>query len=255
MWRKRKQQDFNAELEAHLQLEADQLRSEGLTPKKRKRRHGALWEIGRRRRSGSTSPRIGCRFSISSATCDSPLRVLLKDAKFSVLAILGLALGIGVSTGIFAVLGPMLKPHGSNVRALEEVRNPASYVGLDRGPSRNFLLPRVSLLPGAQRSLGRNQRGNLSVQSCSESNFGGRRRGRRTGDVRIGELYFRARNAARAGPKLFQGGGTAWSPACCHLELPILAAALRGRRQYSRQDHRPERSCGDDRRGRGPQIP
>lgn len=31
MW-KRKQQDFNAELEAHLQLEADQLRSEGLAP-------------------------------------------------------------------------------------------------------------------------------------------------------------------------------------------------------------------------------
>ena len=29
MWWKRKQQDFNAEIEAHLQLEADQLRSEG----------------------------------------------------------------------------------------------------------------------------------------------------------------------------------------------------------------------------------
>jgi len=28
---KRKQQDFNAEIEAHLQLEADQLRLEGLT--------------------------------------------------------------------------------------------------------------------------------------------------------------------------------------------------------------------------------
>jgi len=29
MRRKRKQQDFNAEIESHLQLEADQLRSEG----------------------------------------------------------------------------------------------------------------------------------------------------------------------------------------------------------------------------------
>ena len=32
MWWKRKQRDFNAEIEAHLQLEADQLQAEGLTP-------------------------------------------------------------------------------------------------------------------------------------------------------------------------------------------------------------------------------
>ena len=32
MWRKRKQQDFQAEIEAHLQLEADQLRAEGKPP-------------------------------------------------------------------------------------------------------------------------------------------------------------------------------------------------------------------------------
>ena len=141
MWRRRKQQDFKAELEAHLLLEADQLRSEGLTP---------LDAQAAARRALGNRTAAEERFYESSRwtlfqhffrDLRFATRVLLKDAKFSVLAILGLALGIGVSTGIFAVLGPMLKPHGSNVRALEEVRNPASYVGLDRGPSRNFSFP------------------------------------------------------------------------------------------------------------------
>ena len=141
MWWKRQQQDFNAELEAHLQLEADQLRSEGLTTEEAQ---------GAARRAMGNRTSAQERFYESShwmpfqhflRDLRFALRVLLKDAKFSVLAILGLALGIGVSTGIFAVLGPMLKPHGSNVRELEEVRNPESYVGLDRGPSRNFSFP------------------------------------------------------------------------------------------------------------------
>jgi putative ABC transport system permease protein len=141
MWWKRQQQDFNAELEAHLQLEADQLRSEGLP--------GEEAQAAARRALGnrtSTQERFyesshWMPFQHFLRDLRFATRVLLKDAKFSVLAILGLALGISVSTGIFAVLGPMLKPHGSNVRALEEVRNPESYVGLDRGPSRNFSFP------------------------------------------------------------------------------------------------------------------
>jgi hypothetical protein len=32
MWWKRKQQDFHAEIEAHLELEADQLRADGMPP-------------------------------------------------------------------------------------------------------------------------------------------------------------------------------------------------------------------------------
>jgi predicted permease len=141
MWRKRKQQDFDAEIEAHLQLEADRLGSEGLTPDEA--------QAAARRALGNRTAAEE-RFYESSRwmlfqhffrDLRFATRVLLKDAKFSILAILGLALGIGVSAGIFAVLGPMLKPHGSNVRALEEVRNPASYVGLDRGPSRNFSFP------------------------------------------------------------------------------------------------------------------
>ena len=38
-------------------------------------------------------------------------------------------------------MGPMLRGHGSNVRLFEEVRNPETYVGVDRGPSRNLSYP------------------------------------------------------------------------------------------------------------------
>ena len=40
MWGKRKPADFQAEIEAHLQLEADQLKADGLNPP-RGRRGGA----------------------------------------------------------------------------------------------------------------------------------------------------------------------------------------------------------------------
>jgi putative ABC transport system permease protein len=154
MWRKRKQQDFNAELEAHLQLEADQLRSEGVPGEE-------VQAAARRALGNRTSAQE--RFYESShwmpfqhflRDLRFATRMLLKDAKFSVLAILGLALGIGVSTGIFAVLGPMLKPHGSNVRVMEDVRNPASYVGLDRGPSRNFSFPEYRYFQDHSTALG-----------------------------------------------------------------------------------------------------
>ena len=154
MWRKRKQQDFNAELEAHLQLESDQLHSEGLTPEDA--------QAAARRALGNRTAAEE-RFYESSRwmlfqhffrDLRFATRVLLKDAKFSVLAILGLALGIGVSTGIFAVLGPMLKPHGSNVRLFEEVRNPATYVGLDYGRGRNFSFPEYRYFQDHSTALG-----------------------------------------------------------------------------------------------------
>lgn len=146
MWRKRKQEDFNAEIEAHLQLEADELRSEGLI--------SAEAQAAARRAFGNRTVAQE-RFYESSRWMFAQhffrdvrfaARILVKDAKFSVLAILALAIGIGVSTGIFALLGSMFQPHGSNVRSTEEVRNPASYVGLDRGRFRNFSFPEYRYL-------------------------------------------------------------------------------------------------------------
>ena len=135
MWWRRKQQDFNAELEAHLQSEAEQLRSEGLDPFEAQA--GARRALGNRtlaqeRFYESSRWMLGQHFLRDLRFA---VRILVKDAKFSVLAILGLALGIGVSTGIFAV------QDGYYRRLFEEVRNPESYVGLGRGPGRDVSFP------------------------------------------------------------------------------------------------------------------
>jgi predicted permease len=141
MWWWRKRQDFKAEIEAHLQLEADELHSEGLSSAEAQ---AAAQRVFGNRTSAEE------RFYESShwmfgqhfvRDLRFAARMLVKDAKFSVLGVLALGIGIGVSTGIFALLGPMFQPHGSNVRSIEEVRNPASYVGLDRGRFRNFSFP------------------------------------------------------------------------------------------------------------------
>ena len=125
MWRKRKQQDFNAELEAHLQLEADQLRSEGLTPDEAQavaRRTLGNRTVAEERFYESSRWMFGQHFlrDLRFAT-----RVLMKDAKFSVLAILGLALGIGVSTAIFALVNAAVRLGDQT-----DLQNPTSYVGL-----------------------------------------------------------------------------------------------------------------------------
>lgn len=123
MWN-RKQHDFNAELEAHLQLEADQLRTEGLAP------HEA--QAAARRGFGNRTAAEE-RFYESSRwmlwdhlarDVRFAARVLKKDAAFSVLAILGLALGIGLSTTIFALI------EAAVVSETATVQDPASYVGL-----------------------------------------------------------------------------------------------------------------------------
>jgi len=136
MWWKRKPQDFKEELESHLQLEADELRAEGLaTPEA----HGAA------RRA------LGNRTAIEERFYDSrgwmfgqhflrdlrfAARILLKDAKFTVLAILGLALGIGVSAAVFALINAAAR-FGDRA----QVSDPSSYVGLlrrERDPNLSY---------------------------------------------------------------------------------------------------------------------
>src|ERR1700694_4243267 len=126
MWRRRKQQDFKAEIEAHLQLEADELRSEGLAP--------APSNAAARRAFGNRTSAEE-RFYQSSRVMffDNLLRdvrfaarVLAKDARFSGLAVLGLGLGLGVSTAIFALITA-----GARSSDDAAVQDPAAYVGLN----------------------------------------------------------------------------------------------------------------------------
>lgn len=104
MFGKRKQSDFHAEIEAHIELEAERLREDGLTPSEAR-------EAARRTFGNRTLAEERFYESRRWMLLDNVLRdvrfatrVLMKDARFSILAILGLALGIGWSTSIFALI-------------------------------------------------------------------------------------------------------------------------------------------------------
>ena len=126
MWWRRKQQDFNAEIEAHVQLEADELVSEGLTPSDAQ---------------AAARQAFGNRMSAKERFYESThwmlwdhlvrdvrfaARVLTKDARFSVLATVGLALGIGLSAAIFTLINAVVQIETA------QVKDPASNVGLNR---------------------------------------------------------------------------------------------------------------------------
>src|SRR5437867_502741 len=104
MWTRRKSADYRAEIDSHLELEADRLRAEGLTPQEA--------EAAARRAFGSRT-QAEERFYESRRWMfwDNLMRdlrfaarVLTKDAVFTTMAILGLGLGIGVSTAIFTLI-------------------------------------------------------------------------------------------------------------------------------------------------------
>src|SRR5262249_41686473 len=124
---RRKQEDFSAEIEAHLQLEADELRSEGLTPGEAQ--SAARRAFGNRLLAEERFYESGRWMFLDHLVRDVRFaaRVLKKDARFTTLAILGLALGIGASTAIFALIN-------ASIRSSDDaaVQDPASYVGLNR---------------------------------------------------------------------------------------------------------------------------
>jgi hypothetical protein len=125
LWRKRKHTDFRAEIEAHVQLEADRLRAEGM--------NAAEAEMAARRAFGNQTL-VEERFYNSGRwmvwdhmTRDVRFawRMLAKDPRFSTLAVLGLGLGMAVSTAIFSLIT-------AELRANEVRQDAGSYVGLNR---------------------------------------------------------------------------------------------------------------------------
>jgi predicted permease len=126
MWWKRKQQDFNAAIEAHLQLEAEQLQAEGLTPAEAQA--AAHRAFGNRMSAEERFYESGRWMFWDHLLRDVRFatRVLKKDAAFSALAVLGLALGLGGSTAIFALINAVLQFSDD-----ASVQDRASYVGLD----------------------------------------------------------------------------------------------------------------------------
>ncbi|MCU1237036.1 MAG: hypothetical protein JWP63_5003, partial [Candidatus Solibacter sp.] len=122
---KRKPEDFRAEIEAHEHLEADQLRAEGLTPGDAAM--AARRAFGNRTRAEERFYESGRWMLWTHFVRDVrfAIRVLAKDPRFTVLAVLGLALGIAVSTTIFTLVHASLQESGGQ-------RDAASYVGLTR---------------------------------------------------------------------------------------------------------------------------
>jgi len=126
MWWNRKQRDFNAEIEAHLQLEADQFRAGGLTPDEADA--AARRDFGNRTLAEERfyESQRWMFFDTLVRDVRFAARVLMKDASFSLLAILGLALGIGLSTTIFALINTAI-----HIRSAMGETDPG-YVGIVR---------------------------------------------------------------------------------------------------------------------------
>ena len=126
MKRRRSPRDFQAEIESHIELEADRLRADGLPPDQA--RAAARRTFGNRTIAEERFYEAGRWMPWENLVRDLrfAFRMLAKDARFSGLAVLGLALGIGVSTAIFAIINAAFQAEAGGVV------DSASLVGIAR---------------------------------------------------------------------------------------------------------------------------
>jgi hypothetical protein len=126
-WRKRSRIDFASEVQAHIELEIDRLRAEGLSEeeaisKARKSFGNVLSSHERFYESQRTLWLDHLRRDVAFA-----LRQLAKNKSFTIIATLTLALGIGSTVAIFTLvdrtlLGPLPYQGGDLIVHISDVR-------------------------------------------------------------------------------------------------------------------------------------
>jgi len=162
--RKRSDEDFAAEIKAHLELEAEELKSEGVSEGEARRQARA--EFGNVRVAEERFRMRGRAVGLENLWRDArfAMRQLVRNPGFAVIAIAVLALGIGASVAIFsfvdaALLEPL--PYGSpnrlmavNESSVESPLWPLSYSDFLDWQRLNKSLVSLDVVTGAGYLLG-----------------------------------------------------------------------------------------------------